>query len=139
MHGNDLRRGGGPPPHREDRRAALHRTRGARADRAVDSDDAHLAEPAIGARRLYHAYARPDPDPGVGTVQWLLSVSSDGATLVLGDGSQWQVAAASQSTLSTWTFNDDVTVQLVSGSTYTLTDPDAGGTSVTATYLGTSP
>ena len=57
---------------------------------------------------------------------------------MLGDGSQWQIAAASQAALSTWTFNDDVTVQFVSGTTYTLTDVDAGGAPVTATYLGTS-
>jgi hypothetical protein len=31
-----------------------------------------------------------------------------------------------------------VNVKFVSGSTYTLTDVDAGGPAVTATYLGTS-
>ena len=80
----------------------------------------------------------PAAYPGVGKVQWLLSVYVDGTTVILGDGSQWQIAAASQAALATWTFNDDVTVQLVSGSTYTLTDTDAGGSPVTATYLGTS-
>jgi hypothetical protein len=63
-------------------------------------------------------------------------VSDDNATVILGDGSQWQIAEASRSLLSTWTFNDDVTVRAVSGTTYTLTDVDAGTAAVTATYLG---
>lgn len=62
--------------------------------------------------------------------------SSDGAILVLEDGSVWKVADADQSTASTWPDASAISVsEEESGSEYTLRNTDENE-SVTASYLG---
>jgi hypothetical protein len=61
--------------------------------------------------------------------------TSDGAIIVLDDGSVWSVEPGDQSTASTWTDAAAITVNEASGTSYELVNTDEHET-VTANYIG---
>jgi hypothetical protein len=76
------------------------------------------------------------PYAGAGAEHSQETNSSDGAILVLEDGSVWDVADADQATASVWTDASAIRVsQDESGGGYTLRNTD-DNESVTASYIG---
>lgn len=74
----------------------------------------------------------PYPDTGEHTQE---TNSSDGAIVVLDDGSVWSVEAGDQATASVWTDSTSITVGEGSGNDYTLIDTE-DHEAVTAHYIG---
>ena len=76
------------------------------------------------------------PYPGAGAEHNQETNSSDGAILVLEDGSVWNVADADQATARVWTDASAISVsQEESGGEYTLHNAD-DNESVRASYIG---
>jgi hypothetical protein len=74
---------------------------------------------------------------GTGDSHWIATLAADGSTVILEDGSKWQIAAAGIAEAKTWFSQDSIFVG-GSSSSYTLTNLDAGTGPVAATYLGAS-
>jgi hypothetical protein len=77
------------------------------------------------------------PYSGAGEEHSQETNSSDGAIIVLEDGSVWEVDSADQATASIWTDTTSITVsdEESAPGTYTLDDTE-DHESVTATYIG---
>lgn len=86
--------------------------------------------------RPAHAAAGPCAGPAGGT-HLIAAIAADGSEVTLDDGSTWTIGADDQAEVDTWLVGDEIDVEPVSGSTYTLTDDTLDdGIAVTATFAG---
>jgi hypothetical protein len=105
---------------------------------AIAQDDSSLTDLANGEKLDVSRVgdtSESNPYPGTGDHS-LDTKSSDGAIVVLEDGSVWSVDSADQANTSTWNGATSITVNEGSGNSYDLVDTDDQEV-VAANYIGT--